>query len=302
MLSAQCPMGQMSADKCPGTKQRSRGGAETRRREVPVIFLRVSASPRENRVAASNGRISAPDAQPTMNVTRTASAAFTAEFESEEELREEQRTNLSMGGLRLTTSEIVALNATLLVTLRGPWGGESFARATVVAILPEGIALVIDGNPDEHVARLMARPADDSSDDTIEKRQNIWDRVRALSQMEKILLAIKADRTERALLLQDNDPRVLLSLLRNPRLTVDEVARLAKSSFLNFQIADVIIKTTQWMSNLDVRLGLIHNPKTPPAYALRILPTLPESEVRSIARAGSNMQLKTAALRQLQGR
>ena len=237
-----------------------------------------------------------------MNVTRTASAAFTAEFESEEELREEQRTNLSMGGLRLTTSETVALNATLLVTLRGPWGGESFARATVVAILSEGIALVIDGNPDEHVARLMARPADDSSDETIEKRQNIWDRVRALSQMEKILLAVKADRTERALLLQDNDPRVLLSLLRNPRLTVDEVARLAKSSFLNFQIADVIIKTTQWMSSLDVRLGLIHNPKTPPAYALRILPTLPESEVRSIARAGSNMQLKTAALRQLQGR
>ena len=29
-----------------------------------------------------------------MNVTRSASAAFTAEFESEEELREEQRTNL----------------------------------------------------------------------------------------------------------------------------------------------------------------------------------------------------------------
>src|SRR5216684_7425840 len=237
-----------------------------------------------------------------MRVTRTASAAFTAEFESEEELREEHRTNLSMGGLRLTTSETVALNATLLVTLRGPWGGESFARATVVAILPEGIALVIDGNPDEHFARLMARPADESSDETIEKRQNIWDRVRALSQMEKILLAIKADRTERALLLQDNDPRVLLSIFSNPRLTVDEVARLAKSSFLNFQIADVIIKTTQWMSSLDVRLGLIHNPKTPPAYALRILPTLPESEVRSIARAGSNMQLKTAALRPLQAR
>ncbi len=237
-----------------------------------------------------------------MIVTRTASAAFTAEFESEEELREEQRTNLSMGGLRLTTSETVALNATLLVTLRGPWGGESFARSTVVAILPEGIALSIDGNPDEHFARLMARPADDSAEESIEKKQNIWDRVRALSQMEKILLAVKADRTERALLLQDNDPRVLLSILRNPRLTVDEVARLAKSSFLNFQIADVIIKTTQWMSSLDVRLGLIHNAKTPPAYALRILPTLPESEVRSIARAGSNMQLKTAALRQLQGR
>jgi hypothetical protein len=119
-----------------------------------------------------NDRISAPIAAFIMNVTRTASAAFTAEFESEEELREEQRTNLSMGGLRLTTSEVVPLN----------------------------------------------------------------------------------------------------------------------------------MKTGQWMASIDVRVGLIHNAKTPPAFALRILPMLPDSEVRSIARAGSNMALKTAALRQLQGR
>ena len=256
-------------------------------------------------------RISAPVAYTLMNVTRTASAAFTAEFESEDELREEHRTNLSMGGLRLVTAETVALNATLLVTLRGPWGGESFARATVVALLPDGIALSIDGSSDELLSRLLAKPPGDpepsseetpEQEETTEKRENVWDRIRALSQMEKLLLAVKADRSERALLLQDNDPRVLLSLLRNPRLTVDEVARLAKSTFLNYQIADVIMKTTQWMSVLDVRLGLMHNAKTPPAFALRILPTLPESEVRAIARAGSSMALKTAALRLLQGR
>jgi hypothetical protein len=238
-----------------------------------------------------------------MKVTRTASAAFAVEFDNEDELCEEHRANLSMGGLRVVTSEAAALNATLLVTLRGPWGSETFARATVVAILPDGMALAIDGNAEEHFERLMMRSdADASADESQEKKQNIWDRVRALSQMEKLLLAVKADRTERALLLQDNDPRVLLSLLRNPRLTVDEVARLAKSSFLTYQVADVIIRTSQWMANLDVRLGLIHNAKTPPAFALRILPTLPESEVRSIARGGMNMALKTAALRQLQGR
>jgi hypothetical protein len=120
--------------------------------------------------------------------------------------------------------------------------------------------------------------------------------------MEKLLLAVKAERSDRALLLQDNDPRVLLSLLRNPRLTVDEVARLAKSSFLTYQVADVIMKAAQWMSSLDVRLGLIHNPKTPPAFALRILPTLPDAEVRAIARAGTNMALKQAAVRRLQSR
>lgn len=244
-----------------------------------------------------------------MNVTRTAAVAFTAAFESEEELREEHRVNLAHGALRLPTSETVALHTTLLVTLRGPWGGEAFARATAVALLPDGIALALDGDPEELLARLLVREAPrqaeaepETDEESPEKRQNTWDRIRGLSQMEKLLLAVKAERSERALLLQDNDPRVLLSLLRNPRLTVDEVARLAKSSFLNFQIADVIVKTTQWMSSLDVRLGLIRNPKTPPAFALQILPSLPESEVRSIARAGTNMALKQAALRRLQGK
>lgn len=242
-----------------------------------------------------------------MKVERTAGAVFTAQFESEEELREEHRLNLSQGALRLPTAETVALHTTLLVTLRGPWGGEAYVRATAVALLPDGIALGIEGNGDEMLQRLLTREEAETAPETEEssagdRNQNAWDRIRALSQMEKILLAVKADRSERALLLQDNDPRVLLSLLRNPRLTVDEVARLAKSSFLTFQIADVIMKATQWMSSLDVRLGLIHNPKTPPAFALRILPTLPEAEVRVIARTGTNMALKQAAVRRFQGK
>jgi hypothetical protein len=51
-----------------------------------------------------------------------------------------------------------------------------------------------------------------------------------------------------------------------------------------------------------VRLALIQNAKTPQAFALRILPTLPEAEVRAIARSGTNMALKQAALRRLQGK
>jgi hypothetical protein len=252
----------------------------------------------------------------SMRVTRTGVTAFTAEFESEEELRREEKANLSLGALLLPISESVALNTLLEITLRGPWGGEAAVRATVVAALPTGIALALDGFAEAKLAALLVRPAaapeveqrvevEDatlSAEAVQEKKQNAWDRVRSLSQMEKILLAIKAERSERALLLQDNDPRVLLSLLRNPRVTVDEVSRLTRSSFLTYQIADVIMKAAQWMANLDVRLGLIQNPKTPPAFSLRILPTLPESEVRNIARAGTNMALKQAALRRLQGR
>jgi len=230
-----------------------------------------------------------------MKVTRTGSAAFTAELESDDELRAEHAANLAFGALALPTEESVARDTTLLVTLRGAGGGEAHVKATVVAALPGKLALQIDADPDELLKRLLTAEEKPSS-------VNAWDRVRGLSQMEKLLLAVKADRSERAILAQDNDPRVLLSLLRNPRLTVDEVVRVAKSSFLTFQIADVIMKASQWSGNLDVRVALIHNPKTPPAFQMRILPTLPEAEIRNIARGGTNMALKTAALRLLQGR
>jgi len=232
-----------------------------------------------------------------MKVVRTGPAAFTAELESEQELRDEHRTNLSFSAFRLPTTESVPPDTALALTLRGPAGSEMKVKARVVAALPDGIARGGDGDPDEILAQLLkSAPVDD------DKNQTVWDRIRGLSQTEKILIAVKADRSERAALLQDNDPRVLLSILRNPRLTVDEVVRLAKSSFLNFQIADVIMQTAQWMSNLDVRLALIRNPKTPQAFSLRILPSLPDAEVSAIAKGGTSMALKQAALRRIQGR
>jgi PilZ domain len=218
-------------------------------------------------------------------------------FESEEELREEHRVNLANGGLRVPATEPVPLHSKVEVDLRGPHGAEVSIEGTVVATLPDGVALMITADADDLVRRLLAKPAA-AADPT----QNAWDRMRSLSQMEKILLATKADRGERALLLQDNDPRVLLSVLRNPRLTVEEVARLARSPFLTYQIADVMVKTAQWMANLDVRVGLVNNAKTPPAFALRILPSLPIAEIRNVARGGTSMALKQAAIKLTQGR
>jgi hypothetical protein len=239
-----------------------------------------------------------------MKISRTGNDAFTVEFETEAELREEHRANLSVGGLRLP--EPLPLHSAVNVTLRGPWGGETDVRATVVAPLPDGAAAAISCDPDELLAKLLAREEEKAeaseSPDSAERSQTVSDRIRGLNQVEKILLATKADRVERAFLLQDTDPRILLSLLRNPRITIEEIARLSKSTHMTYQIADVILKTSQWIGSLDVRLALIHNPKTPPPFALRILATLPDNEVRVISRgAATSMALKQAALRRLQG-
>jgi hypothetical protein len=233
-----------------------------------------------------------------MKVDRTAPGAFTVEFESDEELRDEHRANLSVGGLRLPTAERPLLYSTLVVTLRGVGGSQADVHATVVAPLPDGVALSIEGNPDELLEKLLVRQPEKA--EPPDRNQTVWDRVRGLPRTEKLILATTAEQSERAVLVQDNDPRVLLSLLMNPRVTMDEVARIAKSSFQTYQIAELIVKTGQWMASLDVRLALIRNPKTPPQFALRILPTLPDSEVKTIARGESaSTALKQAAQRRL---
>lgn len=245
-----------------------------------------------------------------MRTERTGPAAFTVEFEAEAELEAEARTNLSAGGLRLPTRERLAIFSKLTLVLRLAGGGEVPATATVVAPLPDGYALHVDGDAAalaEALRDAPEEPGEEVLEDVAEAeetavRESVWDRLRGLTRVEKLLLAAKADRVERMILAQDSDPQVLYSLLKNPRLTADEVIRIAKSPFLTFQTAEAMMKSTQWFSNLEVRVALVHNAKTPPAFALRILPTLPESEVRNISRgAATSMALKVAALKRLQG-
>lgn len=250
-----------------------------------------------------------------MRVVRTGPQAFTVDFESEEELAAEARTNLSAGGLRLPTREKLAIFSRLSLVLRLPGGGESSVSATVVAPLPDGVALAVDGDTGALVEALRTRPVapeevhlEEAIEDAVEEtaqghsRENAWDRLRSMSRTEKLLLVPKADRFERAILAQDNDPQVLYLLLKNPRLTADEVIRIAKSPFLTYQTAETIVKSNQWLSNVEVRVALIHNAKTPIAFALRLLPSLPESEVRTISHgAATSMALKQAALKRLQG-
>lgn len=239
-----------------------------------------------------------------MRVERTGEAAFEIELESEEELAAEERAHLSVGGLLIQTPESLPPRTAIELRLLLAGGGQVRVPAQVVAALPGALALHLEGDPAAIAAALRAGlgAQQDEAEPDEQQRTTLWERLRNLTPPQKILLAPKADRVTRALLVQESDPQVLFALLKNPRLSIDEVVRVAKSSFLSFQAAELILKTSPWFSNLDVRLALIQNAKTPLPFALRILPTLPDHEIRAIAKgAATSMALKQAALRKLHG-
>ncbi len=252
-----------------------------------------------------------------MIVLLTAPREFEVVFETEDELRAEHAANLAHRGLRLPTPEQIAPFTPVSLAVRLEGRGTATVKGTVVAPLPGALALTIEAEPAVLLKTLLAEPEPATPGDSAEADEtaepddsggekaaaSLWDRVRAMTHLERRMLAPKAGRQERAILTQDSDSVVLNALLKNPRITIDEVVRVAKSAFITYQTVDVMMKTTQWNSNLDLRVALIHNAKTPQTFCMRILPTLPESEVRVISRgAATSMALKTAALKILQSR
>jgi hypothetical protein len=237
-----------------------------------------------------------------MKVTVSDANTATVEFADESELRAEYAANISAGGLCLATSTRLPEFTPLQLTLKLN-GNQAVARVTVVRVMDNAMAVAFDAKPDEILAALTASKsnvmmATQSEGSAPRAEVNAWDRVRNLTRTEKLLLAPKADRSERAVLAQDNDPQVLQALLRNPRITIEEVARLARLPLLSATTAELIAKTTQWATAPEVRSALVHNPRTPTPLALRLLPTLPEPEIRQIAKSTAvNQALKQAALR-----
>ena len=232
-----------------------------------------------------------------MKADLTNSQQIEVVFESEAELRAEHAANLLAGGLGIPITTDLAEFTAVQLTLKLIDRGEMTIPAVVVRRLEGAIAVAFEAKPEAILSALLAAPATGEVAPR-PAEQNLWDKVRALSRTEKLLLAPKADRSERAVLAQDNDQQVLHALLRNPRLTLEEVARIARSTLLAAVSAELIAKTAQWSASAEIRSALVGNPRTPTPLALRLLPTLPEPEIRQIAKATAVSQaLRQAALR-----
>jgi hypothetical protein len=232
-----------------------------------------------------------------LKVTEIASEHFSIEFENEDEFKAEYDTNISAGGLFFETTSQLPEFTSIQLTLKLPEGSQMIVPATVVRSMGTALAVSLEQTPELIWSRLTARTPE-TDQDTFSVEQNSWERIRNLSRTEKLLLAPKADRSERQVLLQDNDAQVIFSLLKNPRIAAEEVIRIARSPLLSSIAAELIAKTTIWAGNSEIRAALVHNPRTPTPLAIKLLPTLPEPEIRQIAKSGGVSQaLKQAALR-----
>lgn len=127
-------------------------------------------------------------------------------------------------------------------------------------------------------------------------------RLQRMGMEDKINLALSGNREERMALAQDSNKSIHHYLLKNAKLTIDEVAFMARLPSLNPDVLDKIAENPGYTQNPAVTKSLVFNPRTPLRTAMRLLDRMPRSELGVLARrTGMNKRLVMAAKNKLTG-
>jgi hypothetical protein len=104
----------------------------------------------------------------------------------------------------------------------------------------------------------------------------------SLPIVERMKLAMKGTRAQRAQLIRDSNKLVAAAVLSSPKLTEVEVEAFAKMANVTEDVLRIIAMNRTWMKSYGIILGLSRNPKTPPAISMHLLPRLNERDIKMI--------------------
>lgn len=130
-------------------------------------------------------------------------------------------------------------------------------------------------------------PAEDVAEPAERIPRNVFERLRALSAVEQVKLARDGELNERVALERLVGKPVWEALLRNPRITPREVARIARMGTLPGPLLDNIVTHAAWVKSPEVRRALLTNPRLAAGQIARVLRELPKPELRQVPQQAS---------------
>jgi hypothetical protein len=110
--------------------------------------------------------------------------------------------------------------------------------------------------------------------------RNVQERVRALTAAEQQKLARKGEQQERVVLERMYGKNVWESLLRNPKLTPPEAARIARMGALPLPLLEIIVNNRAWVRSPQVRRALLSNPRLKKDMLMTVLRATPKNELK----------------------
>jgi hypothetical protein len=180
------------------------------------------------------------------------------------------------------------------------------AAAVVVHGLPQEVDLgaadgadQIDGDPDEQTVgeEGSGGPASDEGGDDAARAL-----LSSLPVVERIKLASKGTREQRAQLVRDPNRMVTAAVLSSPKVSDAEIEAFAKMGNVSEDVLRTIGTNRTWLKQYSVVLALTRNPKTPPGIAMNLLRRLTERDIKAVVRDRNVSESVRLAARRLQSK
>ncbi len=121
-----------------------------------------------------------------------------------------------------------------------------------------------------------------------------------MSVGEKVQLALHGNRDARHLLMRDRAGPVQSSLVRNAKITLDEIQALARAPQLSPETAETLAQHPTYGLSPQIAMALVRNPRTPLPTATQLIARLSPSDLRMVAKGlGVRSQIAAVARKRL---
>jgi hypothetical protein len=127
------------------------------------------------------------------------------------------------------------------------------------------------------------------------ERISVINRIMKMGMKDRMRLAMKGDREARNILIRDPNRVVCQAVVNNPRITEQEIEKIAAMRSVTEDILRQIANSRQWSRAYPIVHNLARNPRTPIANVLTILSRL---QLRDLAALSKNRNVSDAVRRQ----
>jgi hypothetical protein len=163
--------------------------------------------------------------------------------------------------------------------IREFFAGRGIQPAPVAAQVADAPLVESDAAADA-LAAIMA--AEEESPDG-QVRESTVQKIASLNVAQRMTLAMKGSREERAVLVRDPNKIVAVAVLSSPKMTETEVESIAKMANVSDEILRIIGFSRAWTKNYAVVHALVKNPKSPVAMSMNFLARLSDKDLRSLS-------------------
>lgn len=139
------------------------------------------------------------------------------------------------------------------------------------------------GAPESFVQSLTGAPSETDAPEESKEDEGETRVLASLPVAERLKLAVKGTREQRAQLIRDSNKIVATAVLSSPKLTEAEVEAFVKMGNVSEDVLRIIGTNRAWIKNYGVVLGLARNPKTPPALSMQMMHRLTEKDVKMLS-------------------